>query len=53
MPGVREFTHLGMAIEAMNLIVPIAATFPLGNAADAHRRLEQGHVPGKIVLDVA
>jgi NADPH:quinone reductase-like Zn-dependent oxidoreductase len=52
-PGVREFTHLGLAIEAMKLIVPIAATFPLGNASDAHRRLEQGHVLGKIVLDVA
>jgi NADPH:quinone reductase len=52
-PGVREFSNLTSAIEAMNLIVPIAATFPLGNAADAHRRLEQGHVLGKIVLDVA
>jgi NADPH:quinone reductase-like Zn-dependent oxidoreductase len=52
-PGVREFSNLRMAIEAMNLIVPIAATFPLANAADAHRRLEQGHVLGKIVLDIA
>jgi NADPH:quinone reductase-like Zn-dependent oxidoreductase len=51
-PGVREFNHLAMALEAMNLIVPISAAFPLGNAADAHRRLEQGHVLGKIVLDI-
>jgi NADPH:quinone reductase-like Zn-dependent oxidoreductase len=50
--GVREFNHLALAIEAINLKVPIAATFPLGNAADAHRRLEQGHVLGKIVLDI-
>lgn len=50
--GVREFTHLAMAIEAINLIVPIVGAFPLGNAADAHRRLEQGHVLGKIVLDI-
>lgn len=50
--GVREFNHLALAIDAMNLKVPIAATFPLGNAADAHRRLEQGHVLGKIVLDI-
>lgn len=50
--GVREFTHLAMAIEAINLIVPIAAVFPLGNAAEAHRRLEHGHVLGKIVLDI-
>jgi NADPH:quinone reductase-like Zn-dependent oxidoreductase len=50
--GVREFNHLALAIDAMNLKVPIAATFPLGNAADAHRRLKQGHVLGKIVLDI-
>ena len=51
-PGVRQFTHLATAIEAIHLIVPIAAVFPLGNAADAHRRLEKGHVLGKIVLDI-
>jgi NADPH:quinone reductase len=50
--GVPEFNHLALSIEAMTLKVPIAATFPLGNAADAHRRLEQGHVLGKIVLDI-
>jgi NADPH2:quinone reductase len=50
--GVREFNHLALAIEATNLKVPITAMFPLGNASDAHRRLEQGHVLGKIVLDI-
>jgi NADPH2:quinone reductase len=48
--NVREFEHLGMAIEAAKLRVPIAATFSLGDAARAHERLAQGHVLGKIVL---
>jgi NADPH:quinone reductase len=51
-PGVREFEHLGLAIEALKkLQVPIAA-FDLGDAAKAHERLEQGHVLGKIVLRI-
>ncbi len=32
------------------LEVPIAATYPLHQVRDAYRRLEQGHVLGKIVL---
>jgi NADPH2:quinone reductase len=51
-PGVREFNHLSMAVEAVKLKVPIAARFPLANAAQAHQRLDQGHVLGKIVLDI-
>jgi NADPH2:quinone reductase len=30
--------------------VPIAAAFPLADAAKAHERLAAGHVLGKIVL---
>jgi NADPH:quinone reductase-like Zn-dependent oxidoreductase len=30
----------------------IADTFPLERAADAHERLEEGHVQGKLVLTV-
>ncbi len=52
-PGVSEFNHLGMAVEAAKLKVPIAATFPLAEASLAHKRLAQGHVLGKIVLDIA
>jgi NADPH:quinone reductase-like Zn-dependent oxidoreductase len=51
-PGVREFEHLGTAVEAAKLKVPIAATFPLGDAKKAHQRIEQGHVLGKIVLEI-
>jgi NADPH2:quinone reductase len=33
--------------------VPIAGVFPLARAADAHRRLERGHVIGRLVLRAA
>jgi NADPH2:quinone reductase len=51
-PGVREFEQLGRAIEAARLKVPIAAAYPLEQAARAHERLEKGHVLGKIVLRI-
>jgi NADPH:quinone reductase-like Zn-dependent oxidoreductase len=50
--GIREFERLNQAIQKAKLQVPIAAEFPLEKAADAHRRIEQGHVLGKIVLRV-
>jgi NADPH:quinone reductase-like Zn-dependent oxidoreductase len=37
-------------IAAGELELPIEATFPLGRVQDAYRRLEEGHVLGKIVL---
>jgi NADPH2:quinone reductase len=49
-PGVREFDRLGRAVEAAKLTVPIAAVYPLADAAKAHERLAAGHVLGKIVL---
>lgn len=48
--GVREFARLNRAIEAARLQVPIAAAYPLEQAAAAHQRLAEGHVLGKIVL---
>lgn len=51
-PGVRQFERLGRAIEAANLKVRIGAEFPLADAAQAHRRLEAGHLIGKMVLRV-
>ena len=50
--GVREFERLNRAVKAARLRVPIAAVFPLAEAAKAHRRLAAGHVLGKIVLRV-
>jgi len=50
--GVREFERLNRAIQKAKLQVPIAAEFRLEEAAEAHRRIEQGHVLGKIILRV-
>ena len=47
-----EYARLNQAIVAAKLQVPIAAEFPLADAAQAHVRLESGHVLGKIVLRI-
>ena len=44
--------ELAGLIAAGELEVPITATFPLTEVQDAYRRLDQGHVLGKIVLKV-
>src|SRR5262245_9281114 len=44
------FERLNGAVEERKLEVPIAAEFPLADAAKSHERLEAGHVLGKIVL---
>jgi NADPH:quinone reductase len=51
-PGVREFERFGRAIDKARIKVPIAASFPLEQAAAAHKRLAKGHVLGKIVLRI-
>jgi NADPH:quinone reductase-like Zn-dependent oxidoreductase len=48
--GTRELEHLNKAVEAARLRVPVAANYSLADAAAAHRRLEAGHLLGKIVL---
>lgn len=50
--GNVEFERLNAAAEAAKLQVPIAAEYPLSEAAQAHKRLEAGHLLGKIVLRV-
>ena len=50
--GPQEFERLNQAITAVKLQVPIAAQYPLAEAAKAHQRLEAGHVLGKVVLQV-
>jgi NADPH:quinone reductase-like Zn-dependent oxidoreductase len=42
--------ELAGLIAAGQLEVPIAAVFPLAKVQDAYRRLERGHILGKIVL---
>jgi NADPH:quinone reductase-like Zn-dependent oxidoreductase len=51
-PGIREFERLSRAVADARLKVPIAASFPLEQAAKAHERLEKGHVLGKIALRI-
>jgi NADPH:quinone reductase-like Zn-dependent oxidoreductase len=51
-PGVREFEHLTKAVEASRLRIPIAARFPLEEAARAHQQIARGHTLGKIVLRI-
>ena len=51
--GVLEFERLNRAVMDANIQVPIAATYNLASAAEAHKRLEQGHVLGKIALRVS
>ena len=51
-PGASEFKRLNTAIAAANLRVPIAAEYPLAEAAKAHGRLAAGHVLGKVVLRI-
>jgi NADPH:quinone reductase-like Zn-dependent oxidoreductase len=42
--------ELAALIAAGELELPITATFPLDRVQDAYRRLEEGHILGKIVL---
>ncbi len=50
--GPRQFARLGRAVTKARLRVPIAARYPLAQAAKAHARLERGHVLGRIVLQI-
>jgi NADPH2:quinone reductase len=49
----RLLSRLERAVEKARLTVPIAATYPLARAAQAHERLERGGVLGRIVLRIA
>ena len=48
--GTSELERLNKEVVAGNIRVPVAATYTLDQAADAHKRLEAGHLLGKIVL---
>jgi NADPH2:quinone reductase len=50
--GGREFQRLTRAVAEARVEVPLAAAFPLADAAKAHERLAAGHVLGKIVLRI-
>jgi NADPH:quinone reductase len=48
----REFDRLNHHLGNGRIRVPIAASYPLGRAAQAHRRLDREHVLGRMVLQV-
>jgi NADPH:quinone reductase len=48
----REFDWLNRHLGNGRTRVPIAASYPLGKAAQAHRRLDREHVLGRMVLQV-
>ena len=50
--GPDEFGRLERAVAEARLRVPIAAVYPLAQAAKAHARLERGHILGRIVLRI-
>jgi NADPH:quinone reductase-like Zn-dependent oxidoreductase len=48
----RQFARLNRYLTRTRVRVPIAATYPLARAPDAHRRLDRGQVLGRVVLRV-
>jgi NADPH:quinone reductase-like Zn-dependent oxidoreductase len=51
--GVDALARLNRAVERSSLTVPIEKQFPLSQAAQAHRRVQKGHLLGRVVLRVA
>jgi NADPH2:quinone reductase len=50
--GTLKFAQLARAVAETKLRVPIAAVYPLSQAAKAHARLQQGHILGRIALKI-
>jgi NADPH:quinone reductase-like Zn-dependent oxidoreductase len=48
--GPRQLASLKQAAEKTGLKVPLGGVYPLDQAAQAHERLEEGHVLGRIAL---
>jgi NADPH:quinone reductase-like Zn-dependent oxidoreductase len=48
----REFDKLNRHLGSGRIRVPVAASYPLGKADQAHRRLDREHVLGRMVLRV-
>jgi NADPH:quinone reductase-like Zn-dependent oxidoreductase len=46
------FEKLNRHLAHRRIRVPIAASYPLGKAAQAHRRLDREHVTGRMVLQI-
>ena len=48
--GPGEFGQLAQAVEAAQLRVVVGGVYPLERAAEAHERVERGHVLGRLAL---
>jgi NADPH:quinone reductase-like Zn-dependent oxidoreductase len=48
--AIHGLRHIGEPIESGEFSLPVAQTFPLEKAGDAHELSEEGHVRGKLVL---
>ncbi|ATG52732.1 Zn-dependent oxidoreductase [Brachybacterium vulturis] len=51
-PGRDRLDRLAQGIRAGRYPLEVSEVLPLGEIAQAHRRLEEGHTRGKLVLDV-
>ncbi|RKN51341.1 NADP-dependent oxidoreductase [Micromonospora endolithica] len=51
-PSTADLGVLAGLVDAGRLAVQVRRSFPLAEAADAHRLVEAGHVRGKVVLEV-
>ncbi|HEY4097359.1 MAG TPA: NADP-dependent oxidoreductase [Baekduia sp.] len=51
-PSATELTALAKLVDDGQLRVVIQESFPLERAADAHRLIAEGHVHGKLVLEI-
>ena len=51
-PNAASLRELARRFDAGEFRVEIEETFPLERAADAHRLIEEGHVRGKLVIEV-
>ena len=52
-PDAADLARLGELVEAGDLTVPVAGTFPIEETADAYRLSQGGHVHGKIAIRVS
>jgi NADPH:quinone reductase-like Zn-dependent oxidoreductase len=50
--GAREFSELESAVDEARLRVVVAGVYPLDRAADAHARLERGHLLGRLAIQI-
>lgn len=51
-PNQTQLAQLAKLVDAADIKPVIEAALPLKDAQEAHRRVEQGHTRGKIVLEV-